>query len=93
MRGVKIALTLLVIGAMAFYTLDSALARSTSLTTTIIITVKNPDPKGALDPKDKDAQMIRELAKNQGMMYPRIRQVEKDAKFFGGKVYTITDKL
>ncbi len=92
MRAVKIVLALVVLYIMTFYIADVAFCRSTSLTTTIIITVKAP-PKTNLATNDTNADMVEKLAKSQQMREPYIKAQTPDVNFLGEKIYTITDKL
>ena len=68
---------------------DLALARSQSLTTTIVINVI-PIPKTNLAPNDNNAQIVNELAGDQEMSQPCIRL---NTQVHGEQIYTITDKL
>ena len=95
MKGVKIALGLLVFCAMTFCLADAAFCRSTSLTTTLIITVKKP-PMVSVVPGDRNIDSLKELAKSQPMGSPHVKETAPDVKFSGdsgGKIYTITDRL
>ena len=92
MRAAKIILALTVLYIMTFYMADVAFCRSTSLTTTIIITVKAP-PKTNLATNDTNAEMVEKLAKSHQMQEPHIKAETLDMNFLGEKVYTITDKL
>lgn len=92
MKGARIALGLILIMAMGLYIADMAFARSTSLTTTLIITVKEP-PKSVLAQNDKNARMVEKIAKEQPMIRPQITEAVLDTTFAGKKVYTITDAL
>ena len=78
MKGARIVLTLIVFCITTFCISDVVSARSKSLTTTIMITVK-PDPKGNLLPNDKNTEIIKEET--------------QDVKSSVKKIYTITDRL
>lgn len=89
MKSRRIVLMLIVFWIMTLVVIDLASARSVSLTTTIVVTVKSA-PKENLLPNDKNADTVKELAKEQAMPQPYIKQ---DVNPSGEQVYTITDKL
>ena len=92
MRSVRLIVAISLISAMMFSLADIAFARSTSLTTTIVIHVKG-EPKEIIAANDKNAKMLREIAKHQPMLRPQIRNVSEDTGVYGAKVYSITDKF
>ena len=93
MKGEKrILLALVVLWAAVFLVQDMAFCRSTSLTTTLYITVKAP-PKTSIAPSDKNLEVVKNIAKDQSMTAPNIKDVAPEIKFSGGKIYTITDTL
>lgn len=89
MKRRQIVSLLIVFWMMTVGVIDLASAYSVSLTTTIVVTVKS-DPKENLLPNDKNADTVKELAKEQSMTQPYIKQ---DVNPSGEEVYTISDKL
>jgi len=89
MKRRRIVLVLIVFWIMTLVVIDLASASSISLTTTIFVTVKSA-PKDNLLPNDENADTVKELAKEQAMTQPYIKQ---DVNPSGEKVYTICDKL
>jgi len=92
MKGVKLLIGLIVLGVAFAGLSELAFARSTSLTTTLVITVK-AEPKSSLAENDTNKEMLKTLAHGQKMESPYLRDVTPDITFSGEKIYTITDKL
>ena len=92
MRGVRLVITIALISAMMLSLAGTAFARSTSLTTTIVIQVKG-EPREYIAQNDKNAKMLREVARHQPMLQPQIRNIGEDTGIYGAKVYSITDKF
>ena len=92
MRSVRLLIAITLISTMMLSLANIAFARSTSLTTTIVIHVKG-EPEANIAPNDKNAKMLREIAKHQPMIRPQIRNVSEDTGVYGAKVYSITDKF
>ncbi len=92
MRRAKMIPALMAFVLMSFCVVEVAFARSQGLTTTVVITVK-AKPQANLLPDDKNAGMVKELAKDQSMRQPYIKEQMPDVKSSGEKIYTITDRL
>jgi len=92
MKGAKLLVGLLVLGLAFSGISELAFARSTSLTTTLVITVKG-EPKASLAENDINKEMLKSLALDQKMKAAYVRDVTPDITFSGEKIYTITDRL
>ncbi|MBN1353887.1 MAG: hypothetical protein JW994_04390 [Candidatus Omnitrophica bacterium] len=105
MKWLKTALALMLLACFVFSLNCVVYARSASITTTIVITVKAP-PKDNLTALDKNAEIVRQVAEAQKMAQPFIKEEAKETAkeaannepvsnitLSGKKIYTVTDKL
>ncbi|MFC1631336.1 hypothetical protein ACFL1I_00125 [Candidatus Omnitrophota bacterium] len=83
------AISLLLLGLLVT---EPAFARSQTLTSTIVITVK-PVAQTNLLPNDENAEVVTELAEDQSMSQPYIKASYLDSKVSGEKIYSIVDRL
>ena len=88
MKRLSFPVAAIVVGMLLFFIAEPALARSQTLTTTIVITVR-PQAQSRLSADDPHVALVEDLAEEQPIAFPYISLQESASE----GTYSITDKL